>query len=118
MDYLNKEHEHRFYELMAEDNTGDCDKERKSLFYILTGNSDLYQKKSKIYDSKNHCIIPCLTKREVKVDLSGGAKALVKLGFNLYNGMNQKESSICNIFWNLDEQNRRLALNAIKIRFM
>ena len=103
---------------MAEDNTEIHDKERQSLFYILAGNSDLYQKKNGIYDTKNHRIIPSLSNRDVKVDLSGGAKALVKLGFNLYNGMKQKENSICDIFWNLDEQNRILALNAIKIRFM
>lgn len=118
MEYLNKDHEQRFYKLMAEDNTNVYDKERQSLLYILAGNGDLYQKKNGIYDTKTHCIIPCLSKKGVKVDLSGGAKALVKLGFNLYNGMKQKESSICDIFWNLDEQNQRLALNAIKIRFM
>lgn len=88
------------------------------MFYILAGNGDLYQKKKGIYDSKNHCIIPCLTKKEGSVDLSGGAKALVRLGFNLYNGMNQKEAGVCDIFANLDEQNRSLTLNAIKIRFM
>lgn len=103
---------------MIEDNTEVCDKERQSLFYILAGNRDLYEKKNGIYDTKNHCIIPSLSKKGLKVDLSGGAKALVKLGFNLYNGMKQKENSICDIFWNLDEQNRILALNAIKIRFI
>lgn len=118
MEYLSKEHEKRFYKLMAEDNTAASDKERQSLFYILAGNGGLYQKKNGIYDTKNHCIIPCLTRSGVKVDLSGGAKALVKLGFNLYNGTNQKGADICDIFWNLDEQNRRLALNAIQIRFM
>lgn len=43
--YLNKEHEKRFYKLIIEDNTGPCDKERQSLFYILAGNCDLYKKK-------------------------------------------------------------------------
>lgn len=118
MEYLSSEHEARLYKLLCEDNTNLHDKERISLFYILAGNSDLYQKKYGIYDVENHCIIPCLSKKESKVDLSGGAKALVKLGFDLYNGMKQRETSICDIFWNLDEQNRILALNAIKIRFM
>lgn len=118
MDYLNENHKKRFYNLMAEDNTDVCDKERQSLFYILAGNSDLYQKKNGIYDMKTHCIIPSLSNKGVKIDLAGGSKALVKLGFNLYNGMKQKGNGICDIFWNLDEQNRRLALNAIKIRFM
>ncbi len=118
MDYLNKEHEKRFYKLIAEDNTEVDDKERQSLLYILAGNRDLYQKKNGIYDTKSRSIIPSLTKGGQKVDLSGGAKALVKLGFNLYNGINQKDVNICDIFLNLDKENRRLALNAIKIRFM
>ena len=118
MEYLSSAHEERLNKLICEDNTSLYDKERISLFYILAGNCDLYQKKNGIYDVKNHCIIPSLSKKGAKVDLSGGAKALVKLGFNLYNGMKQRENSICDIFWNLDEQNRILALNAIKIRFM
>jgi len=117
MVYLDEGHEKRFQGLMAEDHTGDCDKERKSLFYILTGNSDLYQKRRLLYDSKNHCIIPLLTQRKVRVDLSSGTKALVQLGFNLYNGMN-RDANVSDIFWHLDEQNKMLALNAIKIRFM
>ncbi|MFA9378827.1 MAG: DUF6075 family protein [Lachnotalea sp.] len=118
MNYLDKEHERRFHNLMVKDNTCDSDKERQSLFYILAGNGDLYQKRNAIYDNKNHCIIPRQSLKEVKIDLSGGAKALVKLGFNLYNGMDQNESSVCDIFWSLDEQNRKLAINAIKLRFM
>ena len=47
MDYLNKEHEKRFYKLIAEDNTEVDDKERQSLLYILAGNRDLYQKDRK-----------------------------------------------------------------------
>jgi len=118
MEYLNTEHERRFHELLMEDDTSAWDRERQSLFYILAGNGDLYQKKHGIYDTENHCIIQCLTGKRRSIDLSGGARALVQLGFNLYNGRNQKETGISDIFWNLDEQNQRLALNAIKVRFM
>lgn len=118
MNYINEEHERNFYTLIAEDKTNVYDTERQSLFYILAGNRDLYQKRNAIYDSKNHGIIKCLNTKKVKIDLSSGAKALVILGFNLYNGMNENEYSICDIFKSLDEKNRMLALGAIKIRFM
>lgn len=117
MVYLDEGHEKRFQDLIAEDHTGDSDKERKSLFYIITGSIDLYQKKHLLYDSKNHCIIPVLTGMKGEVDLSSGARALVRLGFNLYNGIN-RDAIVSDIFWHLDEQNQILALNAIKLRYM
>lgn len=117
MEYLSKEHEERFCSFTREDHTGIRDRERKSLFYIITGNNDLYGKKHLLYDSKNHCIIPVFTEEKRSVDLSGGAKALVQLGFNLYNGINQ-EASVSDIFGYLDEPNRILAWNAIKMRYL
>jgi len=118
MDYLNKEHERRFQYLIEEDHTCASDKERQSLFYILAGNRDLYEKRRFVYDSQEHCIIPRLRQRGKGVDFSSGIKALVHLGFNLYNGRNQKDASVWDIFSSLDEENRKLAWNAIQIRFM
>lgn len=118
MDYLSKEHERRFQDLIAEDHTSVFDKERQSLFYILAGNRDLYEKRRFVYDNQEHCIIPRLRQKGKRVDLSSGAKALVHLGFNLYNGRNQKDVSVCDIFGSLDEENRKLAWNAIQIRFL
>lgn len=117
MVYLDEGHKKRFQDLMAEDHAGASDRERKSLFYIISGSSDLYQKKHLLYDSREHCIIPVLTRKKKGIDLSSGARALVQLGFNLYNGMN-RDANVCDIFWHLDERNKILALNAIKIRFM
>lgn len=118
MDYLNKEHERRFQYLIEEDQTCISDKERQSLFYLLAGNRDLYEKRRFVYDNQGHCIIPSLRQGGKRVDFSSGAKALVSLGFNLYNGRNQKDASVCDIFGRLDEENRKLAWNAIQIRFM
>lgn len=84
----------------------------------IAGSRDLYQKRKYIYDSKKHCIIKCLNTEKAKIVLSSGSKALVILGFNLYNGMNEKEYSICDMYKVLDDKNRLLVLNAIKIRFM
>ncbi len=118
MKFLNDEHERNFYELLAADKTNIYDIERQSLFYILSGNKDLYQKKRYIYNCKNHCIIRCLSQKKSNVDLSGGAKSLVVLGFNLYNGESHKESNVWDIFASLDKKNRLLALNAIKLRYL
>lgn len=103
---------------MKADQTSYFDKERQSLFYILSGNTDLYQKKDFIYDSKYHLLIPYLRPQDGGTDFSGSARALVRLGSNLYNGESSEESNVSAIFGGLDEQNRMLALNAIKIRFM
>lgn len=118
MNYINEEHQRNFYTLLDEDKTNIHDTERQSLFYILSGNKDLYQKRKNIYDCKKHCIIRCLNTGKTRIDLSSGAKALVILGFNLYNDMNENKYSICDVFKNLDDKNKMLALGAIKIRFM
>lgn len=118
MKYLSDEHEKRFKKMVTEDNTSIYDIERQSLFYILSGNTDLYNKKRNIYDYNNHCIIKCIDQKENVVDLTSGSKALVKLGFNLYNGYNQSNTSVWDIFVSLDMENSILALNAIKLRFM
>ena len=118
MYYLNEDHERHFYQLLAKDHTDAFDIERHSLFYILAGNKDLYQKRNHIYDASNHCIILCLEQEKQNIDLSNGAKALVKLGFNLYNREHQKESSVWDVFASLDNQNRLLAYHAIKLRFL
>lgn len=118
MNYINEDHERNFYKLLSEDKTNINDTERKSLLYILAGNRDLYQKRKQIYDSNNHCIVISLKTNKTKIDLSSGAKALIILGFNLFNSMNENECSISDIFKTLDEKNRIIALNAIRIRFM
>lgn len=117
MDYRNQEHQERYLLLLAEDQTRLGDIERESLFYIIAGNDDLYQKRNYLYDSRDHHIKQVFRCREGSVDLSGGAKALVRLGFNLYNGMN-KGACVSEIFDPLDEGNRILAWNAIKLRYM
>lgn len=117
MEYLNEVHQKKFYALLGEDHTDECDTERQSLFYLLSGNADLYQKRTSFYNSQEHRIILYQEKKE-RVVLSSGGRALITLGFHLYNGANPEESNVCDIFRNLDEQNRFLALNAIRMRFM
>ena len=49
MQFLNKKHKERFEELIQSDNTYQEDVERRSLFYILSGNEDLFRKRNHIY---------------------------------------------------------------------
>jgi hypothetical protein len=109
-------HKTQFQNLLKEDNTYPSDTERIALFYIISGNNDLYRKRSYIYDFRNHGIKKCL--QNDGVDFSSGMKSLIRLGFNLYNGYEDNSTSPASLFYSLDEDNRIIALNAISIRFI
>ncbi len=66
---MNCEHKTRLNQLLRMDMTHPTDVERKALFYILSGNIDLYRKVQHIYDFKDHSINPhCLgyTQEEIE----------------------------------------------------
>ena len=113
--FLSPEHWKGFDCLMHNDQTSWDDKERISLFYIIAGSDDLYSKHSYIYDFKEHAIKLCIDSGEV--DFSSGMRALIRLGFNLYNGYRDSYSTPIDIFCNLDSNNLLLAHNAVRIRF-
>lgn len=46
-------HKEWYDQLLKEDNTHPDDRERMALFLIISGNRDLYQKRSFIYNFKN-----------------------------------------------------------------
>ncbi|SCG83673.1 hypothetical protein DW1_2107 [Proteiniborus sp. DW1] len=116
MGFLSSKHALKFRELIKEDNTHSKDSERQALFYIIGGNDDLFKKRHFIYNFKDNSINPeCLTNGEV--DFSTSSKALIRLGFNLYNNYKDDYISPMNIFYSLDENNYNLAVNAIDVRF-
>lgn len=108
-------HKEWYDQLLKEEGTHPDDRERMALFFVISGNRDLYQKRSFLYNFKKHHILDCLSNREV--DFSSSGKALIRLGFNLYNGYSDEESSPFSLMCHLDEENRKLALDAISIRF-
>jgi hypothetical protein len=108
-------HEEWYYQLLREDGTQPGDRERMALFFVISGNWDMYRKRASIYNFKEHHILDCLSNREV--DFSSGCKALIRLGFNLYNGYRDEASSPFSLMCHLDDDNRRLALDAIAVRF-
>lgn len=100
--------------LMRRDNTHPKDYERIAMWYIFAGNSDLYSKINYLYDFEDHSICPDAFE---SVDLSSGARALLVLAYNLYNGYSGQPADVKQIMVPLDEENRKLAIEAIKIRF-
>lgn len=109
-------HKQQYDELLQKDNTHTEDIERRVLFYLLSGNRELYGKHRHIYDFKHHGIKNCI--REGGVDFSSGIKSLIRPGFNLYNGYIDDFTSPDQLFYHLDESNRILALNALDIRYI
>lgn len=116
MGFLSREHALSFRTLVKEDSTHPKDNERHALFYIIAGNDDLYKKRNFVYDFKDNSINPeCLT--DGRADFSTSSRALIRLGFNLYNNYKDDYISPMNIFYSLDEENYNLAIKAIDIRF-
>ena len=106
-------HAVRYQELLLRDGTDPKDVERQALFFIFSGMEDLYNKVNGLYDFEDNSIRP--EALEGCVDLTSGTRALVELAFNLYNGFPSR--TIRDLLAPLSEDNRRLAVDAITLRF-
>lgn len=79
MRFLSKKHEMQYVTLLQLDKTHPKDVERLALFYIISGNQDLFVKSKAIYNFLEHLIEPdCLNRSAV--DFSSSSRALIKLG--------------------------------------
>lgn len=116
MDFLNDKHKDIYLELIENSNVNPNDVERKVLFYIISGNDDLFKKKSSVYDFDEGFInFDCLDSSTV--DFCSSSKALIRLGFNLYNGYTDNYTNPLDILGKLDFNNYLIANRAINIRF-
>lgn len=114
MDFI-YDKEERYEMLKQKDNTSDGDAERLALFYILANNDDLYVKAEYIYNFKEHSIrLDCLDSEGV--DFTNRSKALIRLGFNLYNGYKDDYSDVMSIMSVLDADNFEIAMKAIRYK--
>lgn len=114
--FIDHLHRSRYQKLALVTGVHDQDHERTTLFYILSGNEDLYLKKKAIYDFFDNTIIPeCLTTD--KVDFCSSSKALIRLGFNLYNGYYDFCTNPLHLLYGLDTRNLFIAYQAILLRF-
>lgn len=118
MIYISSKQEERFKELLLRAKLKYKDKESESLFYVLAGNDNLYKQVNKIYDFKKQQLNCMNEEGEVSLDdifVSSSTSALLKLAIELYN--QSTNISVNNVFRSLDDNNTRLAINAIKIRY-
>lgn len=118
MHYISNKQEERFKELLLRAKLKYKDKERQSLLYVISGNGDLYKQVGKIYDFEKQQLNCINENGEVDLEdifVSSSSNALLRLGLELYN--QSTSISVNNLFRNLDDNNARLAINAIKIRY-
>lgn len=117
MSYLfeKEEHECRFYTIIDKDSTSEFDSERISMFYIISGNTELYSHLHEIYDCRTHRLKQNpLHKLEY---MCSSSQKLLMLALHLYNSRNCKNITPFEILNNLDRYNLDLALNALHLRF-
>ncbi len=96
------------------------DRERKAMFYILAGCPDIVSKGiNRIYDFKDNMVKfhpDTLEQDFEQFSFCSSSHALCRLALNLYNG-SYKSLSFADTFYNLDNNHRILAVNALLIRF-
>lgn len=104
-----------FLDLVKKDGLIKDDLERTALFYIISENRELFERRYDIYDFKEHgVILDIMSDNDKGYSLSSGARSLLRLGYNLYNGY---PADVLESFYNLDDNNYDIALNAVNIRF-
>jgi hypothetical protein len=120
--FLNSDHMNLFNEYLRRDGTHSEDRERKALFFILSGAPDLISKGiNRIYDFTDHHLHFGPDEEEMekyleKFSLCSSSSSLLRLACNLYSGL-YPSKTVNDTFSNLDEDNIHLALTAIRIRF-
>ena len=115
--FLNEEHENKYNRLKNKCNCNHS--EVNALMYIIAGNEVLYNKSNCIYNFDEN-MLNINFNSEGEPDLSGlylssSARALLNLGIQMYNGSSSQ--NVFETFCYLDEDNSKLAINCIKMRF-
>ena len=110
--FLFPEHQERYEQFIKQDKTHPKDRERQALLYVLAGCKDLGERADLFYDFNDRLIRP---ENFNQVDLTSGTRSLLELAYNLYN--NYPCRTVVDLFASLDELNKQLAVEAIKIRF-
>lgn len=120
--FLNEAHRDRFTDYCNKGNVHPEDRERKALFYILAGCPDLVSKGiNRMYDFKENIVKFSPVPEEQEKDFQqfsfcSSSYALIRLALNLYNST-YESLSVADTFYNLDNNHKILAINAMLIRF-
>ena len=123
MHFLNEQHKKKFWQICSEDKGFDKrDLERSVLFYIMAGNDELFSHRKSIYDFQDRSITIELDEKKNwyipgEAWHTSGTIALIRLAYNLFNGFKDERTNPRDLLSNLDEDNFKLAINAISIRF-
>lgn len=104
----------RYQQLLERSDATQGDLERKALFHIIAGNNELYLNVDSLYDFKENVIRTECLDGDSDVYISSSSRKLVKLGYHLYNGY---EASVLEVFSGLTDDDAKLGIEAIKIRF-
>ncbi|MCQ2511233.1 MAG: DUF6075 family protein [Lachnospiraceae bacterium] len=110
-----EKHEQRFYTMLTHDQTSSGDREREAMFFIISGNQELYEHSTLIYNYQAHRLRPnALNKLDY---MCSSSKKLLRLALHLYNNCNLIELTPYSLLNNLDSENLSLALNGMLLRF-
>lgn len=113
--FCDEKHAERFYTMLTYDRTRSGDRERESMFFIISGNQELYEHSSLIYNYQTHRLRPNgLNKLD---HMCSSSKKLLRLSLHLYNSCTLSELTPYSLLNNLDSENLNLALNGMLIRF-
>lgn len=104
----------RYQQILERSGATPGDLERKALFHIIAGNDELYNNINSLYDFEENVILTDCLEGDSDVYLTSSSRKLVKLGYHLYNGY---EASVLEVFSGLGDEDARLGIEAIKIRF-
>lgn len=115
MIFINNTHKEKFLYLNRISNIHENDIERISLFYIISGNEKLHEKRDLIYDFDENTIkTECLYSDNT--ELTPSLKTLIRMGFNLYNGYVDEKMNLLWMLALLDSHNFTLLMHAIFLR--
>lgn len=119
--FINEEHKEKYEELIRRGNIGN-DIERAVAMFVISGGRGLYSKADKLYDFKKNEFIFDIKENEDgekeiwwKASLSSSQEKLMLLAFSLYCG--RDNVGVVELFRALDDNNIRVALNAISLRY-
>ncbi|MGL5416810.1 MAG: hypothetical protein ACRDAU_14175 [Clostridium sp.] len=120
MEFLNKQHEERF--LYMENKSGKTlkNKEYELLYFIISGNEGLWNKKDLILSEDfDELIIDLTLDKNRYVDsekLNNSERKLLNLGINMFN-IRLAKMPLAEIMYDLDLEDQRLAFNLIKFKY-
>lgn len=104
----------RYQQLLEMSGATPGDLERRALFHIIAGSDELYKNLNSLYDFEENVILTECLGEESEVYISSSSRKLVKLAYHLYNGY---EASLLEVFSGMTDEDARLGIEAIKIRF-